>query len=105
MISILFITSDGSFFSRFYYFTIFLSFLYGMIRATFMLNQKFSQNRHNPLYLYLLTFLGFKLVSKGKIKIEVIKMKVSITKDAQQQLITQLGEEPTVRINEIRTTG
>ena len=32
-------------------------------------------------------------------------MKVTITKDANQQLITSLGEGPIVRINEIRTTG
>jgi hypothetical protein len=32
-------------------------------------------------------------------------MKVTITKDANQHLINTLGEEPTIRINEIRTTG
>jgi hypothetical protein len=32
-------------------------------------------------------------------------MKVTITIDAKQQLINVLGEEPTVKIEEIRTTG
>jgi hypothetical protein len=32
-------------------------------------------------------------------------MKVTITIDAKQQLINVLGEEPTVKIDEIRTTG
>jgi hypothetical protein len=32
-------------------------------------------------------------------------MEVTITIDAKQQLINVLGEEPTVKINEIRTTG
>jgi hypothetical protein len=32
-------------------------------------------------------------------------MKVTFTIDAKQQLINVLGEEPTVKIDEIRTTG
>ncbi|MDR7079488.1 hypothetical protein J2Y03_004546 [Neobacillus niacini] len=32
-------------------------------------------------------------------------MKVTITKDANEQLIKVLGAEPTIRLNEIRTTG
>jgi hypothetical protein len=32
-------------------------------------------------------------------------MKVTITIDAKQQLISVLSEEPTVKIDEIRTTG
>ena len=32
-------------------------------------------------------------------------MNVTITTDAKQQLINVLGEEPTIKINEIRTTG
>ncbi|NYE08472.1 hypothetical protein F4694_005320 [Bacillus niacini] len=32
-------------------------------------------------------------------------MEVTITIDAKQQLINVLGEEPTIKINEIRTTG
>jgi hypothetical protein len=32
-------------------------------------------------------------------------MKVTISKDAIQQLINVLGTEPTIRINEVRTTG
>lgn len=32
-------------------------------------------------------------------------MKVTITNDANQQLINVLGGEPTLRLNEIRTTG
>jgi hypothetical protein len=32
-------------------------------------------------------------------------MEVTITIDAKQQLINVLGEEPTVKIKEIRTTG
>jgi hypothetical protein len=32
-------------------------------------------------------------------------MKVTITNDANQQLVNVLGEEPTIRLNEIRTTG
>jgi hypothetical protein len=32
-------------------------------------------------------------------------MEVTITFDAKQQLINVLGEEPTIKINEIRTTG
>ncbi|MDQ1000509.1 hypothetical protein QFZ28_000909 [Neobacillus niacini] len=32
-------------------------------------------------------------------------MKVTITIDAKQQLINVLGEEPTIKLNEIRTTG
>jgi hypothetical protein len=32
-------------------------------------------------------------------------MKVTITNDANQQLINVLGVGPTIRLNEIRTTG
>ena len=32
-------------------------------------------------------------------------MKVTITIDAKQQLINVLGEDPTIKIDEIRTTG
>ena len=32
-------------------------------------------------------------------------MKVTITIDAKQQLINVLGEEPTIKVNEIRTSG
>ncbi|MDQ0974780.1 hypothetical protein QFZ31_004658 [Neobacillus niacini] len=32
-------------------------------------------------------------------------MEVTITIDAKQQLINVLDEEPTIKINEIRTTG
>lgn len=32
-------------------------------------------------------------------------MKVTITIDAKQQLIHVLGEEPTIKLDEIRTTG
>jgi hypothetical protein len=32
-------------------------------------------------------------------------MKVTITIDAKQQLINALGEEPTIKIDEILTTG
>jgi hypothetical protein len=32
-------------------------------------------------------------------------MKVTITNDANQQLINVLGEDPIIRLNEIRTTG
>jgi Fe-S cluster assembly iron-binding protein IscA len=32
-------------------------------------------------------------------------MKVTITQNAKQQLIDKLGEEPTIRLNEVRTTG
>jgi hypothetical protein len=32
-------------------------------------------------------------------------MKVTITNDASQQLLNVLGGEPTIRLNEIRTTG
>ena len=32
-------------------------------------------------------------------------MKVTITNDANQQLLNVLGEKPTIRLNEIRTTG
>ena len=32
-------------------------------------------------------------------------MKVTITLDAKQQLRNVLGEEPTIKLNEIRTTG
>lgn len=32
-------------------------------------------------------------------------MKVTITIDAKQHLKNVLGEEPTIKINEIRTTG
>lgn len=32
-------------------------------------------------------------------------MKVTITKDAIQQLINVLGAEPIIRLNEVRTTG
>jgi hypothetical protein len=32
-------------------------------------------------------------------------MKVTITIDAKQQLINLLGEEPTIKLNEIRTSG
>ncbi len=32
-------------------------------------------------------------------------MRVTITNDAKQQLINQLGEKPTIRMNEIRTSG
>jgi hypothetical protein len=36
---------------------------------------------------------------------EVKKMKVTITQSANQQLISKLGEEPTIRLNEVSTTG
>lgn len=32
-------------------------------------------------------------------------MKVTITTDAKQQLLHVLGENPTIKLNEIRTTG
>jgi hypothetical protein len=32
-------------------------------------------------------------------------MKVTITIDAKQQLKNELGEEPTIKVNEIRTSG
>jgi hypothetical protein len=32
-------------------------------------------------------------------------MKVTITIEAKQQLINVLGEDPTIKIDEIRTTG
>jgi hypothetical protein len=32
-------------------------------------------------------------------------MKVHITKDANQQFINVFGTEPTIRINEVRTSG
>ena len=32
-------------------------------------------------------------------------MKVTITNDANQQLLNVFGEKPTIRLNEIRTTG
>ncbi len=32
-------------------------------------------------------------------------MKVTITNEANQQLVKELGAEPAIRINEIRTTG
>jgi hypothetical protein len=32
-------------------------------------------------------------------------MKVTVTIDAKQQLINVLGENPTVKLNQIRTTG
>jgi hypothetical protein len=32
-------------------------------------------------------------------------MKVTLTIDAKQQLINALGENPTVKLNQIRTTG
>lgn len=32
-------------------------------------------------------------------------MKVTLTKNAYQQLIHQLGAEPMIRLNEVRTTG
>lgn len=32
-------------------------------------------------------------------------MKVTITKDANLKLKSVLGEEPTIKLNEIRTTG
>ncbi|MBM7651025.1 hypothetical protein JOC76_000474 [Neobacillus cucumis] len=37
--------------------------------------------------------------------IEVKVMKVTITKDAIQELKTLLGDAPLVRLNQIRTTG
>lgn len=32
-------------------------------------------------------------------------MKVMITQSAKEQLISKLGEEPTIRLNEVRTSG
>jgi hypothetical protein len=32
-------------------------------------------------------------------------MKVNLTKNAKQQIIDLLGEEPTIRINEFQTAG
>jgi len=32
-------------------------------------------------------------------------MKVTITQNANQQLVSKLGEEPTIRLNEVRTSG
>ncbi len=32
-------------------------------------------------------------------------MKVTITNDANQQLINELGAKPAIRLNEVRTTG
>jgi hypothetical protein len=32
-------------------------------------------------------------------------MKVTFTLDARQHLLNQLGDEPTIKLHEIRTTG